>query len=67
MKEFALTDTDPMPWGKHKGTPMQDVSPRYLHWLWTNGKEDETDYDSVAAYIEKSLDALKMEYPDGIW
>lgn len=30
-----LTDTDPMPFGKYKGTPMQDVPASYLHWLWS--------------------------------
>ena len=32
-----LQDTDPMPWGKWKGKPMQDVPADYLFWLWTNG------------------------------
>ena len=64
MRELA--DTDPMPIGKHKGEPMQDVPARYLHWLWSNGlKEDHAS--SVADYIRRNLDALKKEHPDGIW
>ena len=30
----VLTDTDPMPFGKCAGQPMQDVPASYLHWLW---------------------------------
>lgn len=63
----ALKDTDPMPFGKHKGEPMQDVPARYLHWLWTNGKEDEWEICPVGKYIHDNLDALKQEHPDGIW
>jgi hypothetical protein len=62
-----LTDTDPMPFGKHKGTPMQDVPATYLHWLWTKtgGKDDKVS--PVADYTRRNLDALKKEYTDGIW
>lgn len=62
-----LTDTDPMPFGKFKGTPMQDVSASYLHYLWTNGMKNDVKTSNVAAYIEENLQALKEEYPDGIW
>lgn len=60
-----LEDLSPMPFGKHKGVPMQDVPASYLHWLWSNGKEHE--HDPVAEYIRKNLDVLKSEHPDGIW
>lgn len=33
----ALQDLDPMPYGKWKGTPMQDLEARYLAWLWRDG------------------------------
>jgi hypothetical protein len=36
---IQLQDTDKMPWGKYKGTPMQDVPASYLHWLWTNERD----------------------------
>lgn len=63
-----LVDTDLMPWGKHKGTQMQDVPASYLFWLWADcGKESQTKTCPVAAYIEHSLDALQDEYPDGEW
>ena len=34
-----LEDTDPMPFGKHKGEMMQDVPASYLHWLWIDNIE----------------------------
>ena len=61
-----LQDTDPMPFGKYKGQPMQDVPASYLHWLWVNGKSSEKTC-SVAGCIRRNLDALKKEHSDGIW
>lgn len=63
---MSLSDTDKMPFGKHKGTPMQDVPASYLHWLWTNGKKDDHRCP-VAHYIRLRLHALQMEHPDGLW
>jgi hypothetical protein len=60
-----LEDLDPMPFGKYKGKPMQDVPANYLHWLWTSGKE--SDDDPVSDYIRRNLNALKKEIPDAIW
>jgi hypothetical protein len=57
-----------MPFGKYKGTPMQDVPASYLFWLWTEaGKEREVKTCFVAEYIHRNLAALKMEYQDGEW
>ena len=64
--DCQLTDTDPMPFGKYKGTPMQDVPASYLHWLWSNGKKSD-HIDKVAIYIRRNLNALKTEHPDGLW
>lgn len=61
-----LQDTDPMPFGKHKGIPMQDVPASYLHWLWANGKKEDKQC-SVADYIRRNITALKKELPDAIW
>lgn len=63
MKE--LNDLDPMPFGEHKGTPMQDVPVNYLHYLWTRGLK--TEKKPVANYIRRSLSALKQENKDLIW
>lgn len=61
-----LTDTDLMPFGKYKGTPMQDVPASYLHWLWSSGKQSD-NLCPVADYIRRNLSALKQEHRDGIW
>lgn len=67
MKSFQpLEDLSPMPFGKHKGTPMQDVPASYLHYLWQNGLRTDTA-NPVADYIQRNLSALKREHPDGIW
>lgn len=64
MKE--LQDADLMPFGKHRGVAMQDVPASYLHWLWTNGKNVDKQCP-VADYIRRNMNALRIEYPDGIW
>ena len=61
-----LIDDSPMPFGKYKGKPMQDVPADYFHWLWTNKKPSDND-KPVFKYIKANLNALKMEYTDGIW
>jgi len=61
-----LNDMDKMPFGKHKGVPMQDVPAAYLHWLWSNGKEHDK-ICPVADYIRRNVTALSQEYRDGIW
>ena len=61
-----LTDTDLMPFGKHQGIPMQDVPASYFWYLWTTGSSHAKTC-RVADYIQRNLDALKKEHPDGIW
>lgn len=61
----ALTDTDLMPFGEHKGKPMQDVPVNYLHFLWHRGLK--TEDKPVANYIRTNLQALRKENPDLIW
>ena len=63
---IELKDTDRMPFGEHRGEPMQDVPANYLHWLWTNGKEHDKQCP-VADYIRRNLDSLRTEHKDGIW
>lgn len=55
-----------MPFGKHKGEPMQDVPASYLHYIWQNGLKDDK-LSNVADYIRRNLNALKMEHKDGVW
>lgn len=61
-----LKDLDPMPWGKHRGQPMQDVPASYLHWLWTTSKKHDKQCP-VADYIRRNLASLSVEHTDGIW
>jgi hypothetical protein len=65
-----LTDVDPMPFGQYAGRPMQDIPASYLHYLWTNGLKDNPRGDdrvAVSDYIRRSLSALKLDHPDGVW
>jgi hypothetical protein len=68
-----LEDTDPMPFGKHKGRPMKDVPAYYLHWFWSENqigsahRRAEYADSPVMDYIKRKLSALKKEYPNGIW
>ena len=62
-----LHDDDLMPFGKHKGIPMQDVPADYLYYLWHNGMKNQTKTSNVAKYIEDNLDVLKTENEDLIW
>jgi uncharacterized protein (DUF3820 family) len=57
-------DLTPMPFGEHRGKPLQDVPASYMHWWWT---KTERSNARLERYIEKNLAALKMEYPNGIW
>ncbi len=61
-----LNDLSPMPFGAHKGKPMQEVPASYLHWLWTNGHQEKST-TPVGDYIKRNLNALKKEFEDGIW
>jgi uncharacterized protein (DUF3820 family) len=63
-----LEDTSPMPFGMYRGKPMQDVPVSYLHYLYTKPSTYlGGDMLAVREYIERSLDALKMENRDLIW
>jgi len=56
----ALEDIDPMPFGKFKGTPMQDVPASYLAWLRNEGCSNVV----VANYIYNSWEAIEQELGD---
>lgn len=51
-----LKDTDPMPYGKHKGIAMANVPASYLLWLYDNCYNPD-----IRAYIRDNMDALKQE------
>lgn len=58
------TDDDLMPFGKHKGEPIQDVPVNYLHWLY---QQKPLSDKRLQAYIETNLNVLKFENKDLIW
>lgn len=65
-EQLSLEDTDVMPFGKHVGVPMAHVPAAYFHYLWVNGMRND-QRSPVAAYIRRSLAALRKEHADGIW
>ena len=52
-----LTDADPMPYGKYKGRPMEDVPADYLMWLIDNNRASP----EVKDYIKDNIDVLMKE------
>ncbi len=60
-----MTDTDIMPFGKHKGRRMEDVPASYLLWLWDNGVWQEP-HKPIHGYIKDSWSALLMDCKDYI-
>lgn len=58
----ALTDTDPMPFGKHKGEPLQDVPASYLAWLWRDGVHEYSGPDELPGYLNE-----KRKLANYIW
>jgi hypothetical protein len=55
----CLGDDDPMPFGKHKGTPMSFVPPKYLDWL--DGQDWIVKWPKVHNYILWRRAALDEE------
>lgn len=55
-----LEDSDPMPFGEHKGKKMEDVPAQYLDWL--RGQQWLYKYPQVKAYIEDPLTAKSIDY-----
>lgn len=80
-KIIMLTDLSLMPFGKYKGTPMQDIPVNYLHYLWVYCNFNKSDLSKgrptdnihkgncfdVSEYIAYNLYALKQENDDLIW
>jgi hypothetical protein len=64
---IQLQDADPMPFGKYKGDPMEDVPAGYLNWLWNEDKHLQVKTCPVADYISRNIGALTKEAPDLLW
>lgn len=60
---MILTDTSPMPFGKHKGELMANVPASYLIWLYNQGapKPFEGVKLAVRRYTEENMDVLTKE------
>lgn len=54
-----LTDQDPMPFGIHKGKPMEKVPASYLDWL--HGQPWISSWPRVLAYIEANRKVIDEE------
>lgn len=52
-----LTDSDPMPYGQHKGKRMIDVPAKDLLWLYHNNRCNF----QVERYVLDNMDVLKKE------
>jgi uncharacterized protein (DUF3820 family) len=63
-REPSYTDTNKMPFGKHRGELLSEVPASYFHWLW--GQRPISD-KKLENYIHNNINALKQEHPDGIW
>ena len=68
---MKLTDQDRMPFGKHKGTPMEAVPARYLLWMWDEFLHSKPTAPSspgtqVHDYIKENFAMLETEASDYI-
>ena len=52
-----LEDYSPMPYGKYKGRPMEDVPASYLIWLVDNKRASP----AVKEYVKENMDVLMKE------
>ncbi len=56
-----------MPWGKHKGTPLDKLPGNYFQWLvresWANKIEDRTLRDNILGLDSMMQDAAE-DYDD---
>lgn len=57
MKEQPLTDSSPMPYGLHQGTPMREMPVGYLQMMWNCGVNEMPD-DPFHVYIKRNLKDL---------
>lgn len=70
MSTEAFTDSDQMPFGKHRGKKMEDVPASYLHWYYHECKQNgcsTPDAWRVFNYIVENKSALIQETKNLIW
>lgn len=60
MKLSQFIDEDmPMPFGKHRGTPLREVPADYL--IWFAEQEWSNSWPEVEAYVNKHYEQLEEE------
>lgn len=66
-----MNDRSLMPFGKFKGSPLEDVSANYLLWLydnptglWCDNLNPGTEKSKLKQYIEDNWTSLEKEAPD---
>lgn len=64
---MTLTDTSPMPFGKHKGELMANVPASYLLWLHEQPWPRTNEWTALAVrrYIRDNLEAIQQEAKGG--
>jgi len=55
-----------MPFGYFKGQRFDQVPAGYLHFVYTTF-DRKRENEQLFKYIERSIKALEIEHPDGIW
>lgn len=53
----AMKDTDPMPFGKHKGVALANVPASYL--LWLSG--ENLSHRPLRKYLDENIDVIRKE------
>lgn len=56
----ALKDSDPMPFGKYKGTRLELVPDDYLLFVWNHPKFSQKSNPALYEYIKENLDAIQQ-------
>lgn len=54
-----LSDSDPFPFGTHKGKLMKDVPSAYLDWL--DGQPWSSSWPEVLDYIDRNRKAINQD------
>lgn len=65
----TLCHDDIMFFGKHRGTPLKDLKPSYLLWLWDNvlwNQLGNAEKGGLAVYVQGQIPNLLREVPDYI-
>ena len=55
-----------MPFGKHINTPLKDVPPEYLVWLYDQSPHCLKWHVRVKEYLSRHIDALRLEVAGSI-